>query len=98
MSDKRKLELTRKIGLFGLGDLRKIAPIGDLGYMNGWYPPFGSGAWMSGGLERSIYKAFCEQKEKFGWKVDGGDTKWRCTDHWFHCPELSLSWQVDSGD
>lgn len=32
MSDKEKMELTRKIGLFGLSDLRKLAPIGDLGY------------------------------------------------------------------
>lgn len=27
-----KKELVRKIGLFGLSDLRKLAPIGDLGY------------------------------------------------------------------
>ena len=35
MTRERKLELTRKIGLFGLSDLRKLAPIGDLGYANG---------------------------------------------------------------
>ena len=37
MTRERKLELTRKIGLFGLSDLRKLAPIGDLGYANGWW-------------------------------------------------------------
>ena len=35
MTKEQKLELTRKIGIFGLSDLRKIAPIGDLGYENG---------------------------------------------------------------
>ena len=44
MTRERKLELTRKIGLFGLSDLRKLAPIGDLGYANGWYEPSGDGA------------------------------------------------------
>ena len=32
-----KKELSRKIGLYGLSDLRKLAPIGNLGYANGWY-------------------------------------------------------------
>ena len=31
-----KKELSKKIGLFGLSDLRRLAPIGDLGYANGW--------------------------------------------------------------
>ena len=52
MTRERKLELTRKIGLFGLSDLRKLAPIGDLGYANGWYEPSGDGSWMNGGMER----------------------------------------------
>ena len=33
-----------------------------------------------------------------GWTVKGGDTVWRCTDHWACCPEIGLSWSVDSGD
>lgn len=40
MTEIEKWELSRKVGLFGLDDLRKLAPIGDLGYENGWYPPF----------------------------------------------------------
>lgn len=40
-----KKDLTRKISLFGLSDLRKLAPIGDLGYANGWY-------WNKGGRDK----------------------------------------------
>ena len=96
MSDKDKLELTRKIGLFGLSDLRKIAPIGDLGYANGWYPPFGNGQWMNGGLERAILNAFYEQRDAFGFKTDGYSSGWAGTDHHTYCKELGLSWSVDS--
>jgi len=48
-----ELALTRRIGLFSLSDLRKIAPIGDLGYANGWETFYGTG-WMNGGLENAI--------------------------------------------
>lgn len=98
MSNERKLELTRKIGLFGLSDLRRIAPIGDLGYANGWYSPFGDGSWMNGGLERAIYHAFCQQQDKYGFKTDGYDSGYRRTDHHTSCKELGLSWSVDSSD
>lgn len=98
MSDKDKLELTRKIGLFGLSDLRKIAPIGNLGYSNGWYGPFGSGKWMNGGMERAIMKAFREQQKKYGFVTEGYSTGYRMTDHHTYCKELGLSWSVDSGD
>jgi len=30
--------------------------------------------------------------------VNGGETCWRCTDHYYHCPELGLHWGIDSGD
>ena len=98
MTKERKLELTRKIGLMGLNDLRKIAPIGDLGYANGWYGPFGDGSWMKGGLERAIMAAFHEQRERLGFKTDGYSTGYRRTDHHTKCKELGLSWSVDSGD
>lgn len=35
MSREQEMELVRKVGLLGLKDLNKLAPIGDLGYMNG---------------------------------------------------------------
>ena len=90
------MELYRKIGLFGLNDLNKIAPIGDLGYLNAI--DFYKGDFLMSGMVSAIMKAFWEQKEKNEWTVEGGDTKWRCTDHWSFCPELNLRWQVDSGD
>ena len=39
-----------------------------------------------------------EQQKKYGWTVEGGDTGWRCTDHWAYCPDIGLRWSVDSGD
>lgn len=95
MSKEQKMELVRKVGLFGLSDLKKIAPIGDLGYLNAisFYHDF-----LNSGLIDAIMKAFYEQCEKYGWTVESGDTGWRCTDHWSHCPELGLTWRVDSGD
>ena len=97
MTKEQKMELSRKIGLFGLGDLRKIAPIRDLGYANGWETFWGKG-WMFGGMENAIVKAFYEQRDKFGFKVDGYSTGYRQTDHHTVCKELGLRWSVDSGD
>lgn len=93
MSDKEILELTRKIGLFGLNDLRKIAPIGDLWYANGWEK-----AWMNGGMEKAIVKAFHQQREKFGFETKTYSSGYRNTDHHTECKELGLRWSVDSGD
>ena len=100
MHYKTREELVRKVGLFGLSDLRKLAPIGDLGYENGWYPPFfvRKPTWAEAELPKAIMEAFWEQKEKYGWTVESGTTGWRCTDHWSSCPELRLTWRVDSGD
>lgn len=97
MSYNEKLELTRRIGLFGLNDLRKIAPIGDLGYANGWNTYYGKG-WMYGGMEISIVHAFHEQREKYGFTAEGYSTGYRNTDHHTYCKELGLKWSVDSGD
>ena len=99
MSKEQEMELVRKVGLMGLTDLNKLAPIGDLGYMNGWYPPFfGEVRWAETELPRLIYKAYMEQKEHNSWTEEGHSTGYRCTDHHFYCPELGLSWSVDSGD
>lgn len=97
MSTKeRRMELIRKIGVFGLSDLRKLAPIGDLGYLNA--TSYYRGNYVLSGVVSDVMNAFYEQREKYGWECDGGETKWRCTDHWAYCKELGLSWQVDSGD
>lgn len=93
MTKEEKLKLTMKIGLFGLSDLRKIAPIGDLNYANGW-----RNAWMDGGMESAIVKAFNEQWKKYGFKSESYSTGYRRTDHHTVCKELGLRWSVDSGD
>ena len=90
MHYKTKDELLRKIGLFGLSDLRRLAPIGDLDYANGWKK-----AWMNGGMESAIMKAFWEQKEKYGWTLEDRSSGWPC-DHTSYCPQLGLMWSVDS--
>ena len=92
-----KKELVRKIGLLGLSDLHKLAPIGDLGYANGWSPTFRDDpkGWMYGEMEQSIMQAFREQ----GFKFDKGySSGYRGTDHHSLCTELSMSYSVDSGD
>ena len=91
-----KKELTKKIGLMGLRDLRKIAPVGDLGYANGWYwNPSGKKGWFYGDMEKSVMDAFREQ----GFKFDKGyDTGYRQTDHHYICTELKMFYSVDSSD
>jgi hypothetical protein len=91
-----KKELSRKIGLFGLSDLRKLAPIGDLGYANGWdWDYMGRKGWFYGDMEKSVMRAFDEQ----GFRFDKGySSGYRGTDHHCICTELELSYSYDSGD
>ena len=98
MTKEEKQELARKVSLFGLDDLRKLAPIGDLGYENGWYPPFWDNVdmYLDVELPKSIIKAFYEQREKFGFTVESYDSGYARTDHHSYCPELGLRWSVDS--
>ena len=99
MSKEQEMELVRKVGLFGLSDLNKLAPIGDLGYANGWYPPFfWKVTWASTELPRLIYEAYCEQFKSNNWHEECYDSGYRRTDHHYNCPELGLRWSVDSGD
>lgn len=35
MTDNQLMDLYRKVCIYGLDDLRKLAPIGDIGYLNG---------------------------------------------------------------
>ena len=92
-----KKKLVRKIGLFGLSDLRKLAPIGDLGYANGWSPIFSDDpeGWMYGDMEKAVMKAFHEQGFKFDKSWSSG---YRGTSHHSVCTELKLSYSVDSSD
>jgi len=97
MYDRSKQELVRKVGLFGLRDVKALAPIGDLGYANGWYPcgffPL-QGTFMKGGLERVVFEAAQEQGYTFkcvSHRETGVDTV-------YYCEELRLTYHVDSSD
>ena len=84
MNAEERQELLNKVERFGLSDLRKLAPIGDLGYMNGW---------KDNDIEWEIYREFYKQ----GFKVDYGyDDRWTGTLHTHHCTQLGLTWRVDS--
>ena len=97
MHYKLKEELVRKVGLLGLRDVSRLAPIGDLGYMNGWYPCSwfpSQGTFMKGGLERCIYEAAIDQGFKFkiiSHRETGSDTV-------YYCDELGMTYHVDSSD
>ena len=83
--EERMKELQEKVERYGLDDLRKLAPIGDLGYANGW---------KSGSLQEQIVKAAREQ----GFQYEGNSTGYRLTDHHTYYPEIDLTYHVDSGD
>lgn len=91
-----KKELTMRIGLFGLSDLRRLAPVGSLGYANGWYWNFHNRkGWMYGDMEKAIMDAFRSQGFRFD---EGYSSGYRNTDHHYMCTELGLSYSVDSSD
>lgn len=103
VSELRKLYC--KVGVFGLGDLRKLAPIGDIGYLNGidFYKRYHRDErsfekFCRTTLLEWIMEAFHEQSERMGYTVQGHSTGYRGTDHHAYCPELGLRWSVDSGD
>jgi hypothetical protein len=91
-----KKELSRKIGLLGLSDLRRLSPVGDLGYANGWdWGYMGRKGWFYGDMEKAVMRAFDEQ----GFRFDKGySSGYRGTDHHCICTELKLSYSYDSGD
>ena len=103
MSDNELRALLCKVGVLGLDDLRKLAPIGDIGYLNGIefhksYDRDGMHKFCRTTLLSWIMCAFDEQREKFGYSVEGYSSGYRGTDHHSYCPELGLRWSVDSGD
>lgn len=97
MHYKTREELVRKVGIFGLSDVKMLAPIGDLGYANGWVPcglfPT-QGTFMDGGLEQRIYDAACEQ----GYRFKCVSYNHRGTDTVYYCEELNMTYHVDSSD
>ena len=96
MSDKQAMELVRKVGLFGLSDLRKLAPIGDIGYLNAI--SYYRGNFLRSGLLDAIYHAYCQQFKKYGWTEQHRCSRWRNSDNDYFCPEIGLRYSIDSGD
>ena len=96
MNDKERMNLIRKIGVFGLKDLRKLAPIGDIGYLNAI--DFYRGSYPKSGMINDIMKAFYQQKKRYGWTETCTSSRYRNTDNSYSCPELKLYWAIDSGD
>jgi hypothetical protein len=101
MTDNQLMDLYRKVSLFGLSDLRKLAPIGNIGYLNGI--DFNSryhGGTFKGFLRSTlldwVYKAYCEQFKGSGWSERASQSG-RCI-HDYYCPELGFSYGVDSSD
>jgi hypothetical protein len=98
MTDNQLMDLYRKVSLFGLSDLRKLAPIGDIGYLNGisFYRGSSFRSFLRSTLLDWVYKAYCEQFKMMGW-TERASKSGRCI-HDYYCPELGFSYGVDSSD
>ena len=102
MSDSQLMDLYRKVSLFGLSDLRKLAPIGDIGDLNGidFYKRWGSCSgfmrFLRTDLLEWVYKAYCEQFRRMGW-TESDYQRGRCI-HEYNCPELGFWYGIDSSD
>lgn len=98
MTDNQLMDLYRKVSLFGLSDLRKLAPIGDIGDLNGisFYRGKSFGSFLRSTLIDWIYKAYCEQFKCSGW-TEKDYQRGRCI-HEYNCPELGFWYGIDSSD
>lgn len=92
------MDLYRKVSLFGLSDLRKLAPIGDIDYLNGisFYRGSSFRSFLRSTLIDWIYKAYCEQFQSSGW-TEQHYQRGRCI-HEYNCPELGFWYGIDSSD
>lgn len=98
MSDNQLMDLYRKVSLFGLSDLRKLSPIGDIGYLNGisYYRGNDFRSFLRSTLLDWVYNAYCEQFKGSGW-TERASQSGRCI-HDYYCPELGFSYGIDSSD
>lgn len=98
MTDNQLMDLYRKVSLFGLSDLRKLAPIGDIGYLNGidFYRGSSFRSFLRSTLIDWIYNAYCKQFKRSGW-TEHVHQSGRCI-HDYYCPELGFSYGIDSSD
>ena len=96
MTDEQLKELAQKIEKYGLDDLRKLAPIGDIGYLNAI--SYYRGNYLRSEMIDAIYQAYCEQFKKYGWTEEHKSSHWRNSDNEYYCPEIGLRYSIDSGD
>jgi hypothetical protein len=93
MTDKDKMRITMQLGV-GIKDIKELN-VGDLGTMNGWYPPYGNGSWMRGGLQRHIMQLCREQGVPF--EARTRRNLWRCYEEYW-ADEYNIGYSVDSSD
>lgn len=98
MTDNQLMDLYRKVSLFGLSDLRKLAPIGNIGYLNGinYYSGNGFRSFLRSTLLDWVFKAYCDQYKRMGW-TEKDYQRGRCI-HEYNCPELGFWYGIDSSD
>lgn len=98
MTDNQLMDLYRKVCVYGLDDLRKLAPIGDIGYLNGisFYRGRSFRSFLRSTLLDWVYKAYCEQFKRMGWTEQHHQSGRCINDYW--CPELGFGYGIDSSD
>lgn len=98
MTDIELMDLYRKVSLFGLDDLGKLAPIGNIGYLNGisYYRGSSFRSFLRSTLLDWVYKAYCAQFKMRGW-TERASQSGRCI-HDYYCPELGFGYGIDSSD
>jgi hypothetical protein len=98
MSDSQLMDLFRKVSIYGLSDLRKLAPIGDIGYLNGisFYKGNSFRSFLRSTLLQWVYDAYCEQFKRMGWTEQHSQSG-RCIND-YYCPELGFRYGIDSSD
>ena len=102
MTDNQLMDLYRKVSLFGLSDLRRLAPIGDIDDLNGidfyrrWSSCTGFRRFLRTDLLTWVYDAYLEQSKSAG-LTETHYYRGRCI-HEYNCPELGLWYGIDSSD
>lgn len=98
MTDNQLMDLYRKVSLFGLEDLSRLAPIGDIGYLNGisYYRGNDFRSFLRSTLLQWVYDAYCAQYKRAGW-TETYYRSGRCISD-YHCKELGFSYGIDSSD
>jgi len=98
MTDNQLMDLYRKVSLFGLEDLSRLAPLGDIGYLNGisYYRGNDFRSFLRSTLLQWVYDAYCKQYKRAGW-TETCHQSGRCIND-YYCPEIGFGYGIDSSD